>query len=183
MCVYFVAMLCAGRFGLGWAHDIFKFARHMLMHFHAYIPSFFSILILLLLVLFWLSLSLSLSFLRWSALWHLNAILLRPKTLCVLGHFLPLTLHLLLYDFVMIKPKRTFQRTFVDEAFIWNAISFCWTFLTLTYPLSFIVGVRSHFMTSRSLVHPWSYRSFTPLCTESILLYLISSLAFEVCIL
>ena len=100
------------------------------------------------------SFSLSLSFLRWSALWHLNAILLRPKTLCVLGHFLPLTLHLLLYDFVMIKPERTFQRTFVDEAFIWNATSFCWTFLTLTYPLSFIVGVRSHFMTSRSLVHP-----------------------------
>ena len=100
------------------------------------------------------SLSPSLSFLGYFALWHPNASPLHPKTLCVLVHFLPLTLHLLLYDFVMIKPKRTFQRTFVDGAFIWNATSFCWTFLTLTYPLSFIVGVRSHFMTSRSLVHP-----------------------------
>ena len=45
MCVYFVAMLCASRFGLGWAHDVFKFARHMLMHFHAYVPSFLYILI------------------------------------------------------------------------------------------------------------------------------------------
>ena len=31
---------------------------------------------------------------------------------------------------------------------------------------------------SRSI--PWSYRSFTPTCTESTLLYLISSLTFEV---
>ena len=54
-------------------------------------------------------------------------------------------------------------------------------FLTLTYPLSFIVGVGSHFVTSWSLVLPWSYRSFTQICTKSILQYLISSLAFEVC--
>ena len=45
MCVYFVAMLCAGRFGLGWAHDIFKFACYMFMHFHAYVPLSFYILI------------------------------------------------------------------------------------------------------------------------------------------
>ena len=33
------AMLCAGRFGLGWAHDEFIFACHMFMHSHAYVPS------------------------------------------------------------------------------------------------------------------------------------------------
>ena len=33
MCVSFVAMICVGRFGLGWAHDLFTFARYMFMHF------------------------------------------------------------------------------------------------------------------------------------------------------
>ena len=66
MYVYFVAMMCADRFGLGWAHDTFKFAYHMLMHFHAYVPSF-----ILYILIYWLcwyfstslspSLSLSLS--------------------------------------------------------------------------------------------------------------------------
>ena len=172
--------LCALKFGLGWAHDVFKFTCHMLMHFHTYIPSFLFILILIVLVLFFMSLFLPLSFFRLVASWHLNESPLCPKTLCVLGHLLPLTLHLLLYGSMMIKPKRTFQRTFVDEAFIWNATSFCQTFLTLACPLSFIVGVGSHFVTSWSIVPPWSYRIFTPICTKSILLYLISSLAFEV---
>ena len=45
MCVYFVAMLCANSFGLGWAHDVFKFAHHMLIHFNANVPSFLYILI------------------------------------------------------------------------------------------------------------------------------------------
>ena len=60
MYVYFVAMMCANRFGLGWAHDTFKFAYHMLMHSHAYVPSF--ILILILLVVFCVFLSLPLPF-------------------------------------------------------------------------------------------------------------------------
>ena len=33
MCDYYVEMLCAGRFGLGRAHDSFNVAYHMLMHF------------------------------------------------------------------------------------------------------------------------------------------------------
>ena len=61
MCVYFVAMLCAGRFVLGWAHDAFKFACHMFMHFHAYVPYYFYLLILKLLGAF-LIVSLSLSY-------------------------------------------------------------------------------------------------------------------------
>ena len=174
MCDIYVVLLCAGRFGLGWAHDVFKFARHMLMHFHAYVPSFSYILIYSVLVLFWLFLSLSLHSCVNLLLWHLNANLL------YLGHLLPLTLHHPLFGFVMRTLERTSWKTFVNETFIQNVMSFCQTFLTLTYPLSFTVGVGSHFVTSRSLVPPWSYRSFTPICTESILQYLISSLAFEV---
>ena len=45
MCDYYVKLLCAGRFGLGWAHDVFKFVCHMFMHFHAYVPSIFYILL------------------------------------------------------------------------------------------------------------------------------------------
>ena len=60
MCVYFVAMLCANRFGLGWAHDAFIFTCHMFMHFHVYVRTFkfLHLLYCVLLVLFWLSLSL-----------------------------------------------------------------------------------------------------------------------------
>ena len=50
--------LCASRFGLGWAYDAFYFARHMFMHFHAYVPYIQYISIYLnYLELFWLSLS------------------------------------------------------------------------------------------------------------------------------
>ena len=54
--------LCADRIGLGWAHDVFTIAYHMLMHFHAYVPYILYILIYWLwLVLFSLSLSFSIS--------------------------------------------------------------------------------------------------------------------------
>ena len=59
MCFIYVELLCAVRFGLGWALDDFYVAYHMLMHFHAYIPLFLYILILICLVLFCVSLSLS----------------------------------------------------------------------------------------------------------------------------
>ena len=50
--------LCAGRFGLGWAHNAFYFACHMFMHFHACVPYIQYISIYLnCLELFWLSLS------------------------------------------------------------------------------------------------------------------------------
>ena len=41
MCAIYVELLCAVRFGLGWAHDAFYVAYHMLMHFHAYVPILF----------------------------------------------------------------------------------------------------------------------------------------------
>ena len=139
---------------------------------------------ILLLVLFWFSLFLSLSLSCVSLLlWHLNANVLHPWTLCILGHLLPLILHHLLFGFVMRTLIKTSRRTFVDEAFIRNAMSFCQTFLTLTYPLSFTVGVGSHFVASRSFVPSCLYKSFISIYMESILQYLISFLAFEVCAL
>ena len=183
MCVYLVAMLCASRFELGWAHDAFIFACHMFMHSHAYVPSILYILLNLLLVLFWLSLSLSLSTLV--ASWHLNVSLLCPGTLFVLGHLLlllRLTPLLLTSSFVMRRPNQTCWRTFHDATFIWNARSFCQISLTLTYPLSSTVGVGSHFMASRSHALPWSYRSSTPICTDLITLHLFLSLASKVCV-
>ena len=58
-------------------------------------------------------------------LWHLNTNVLRPRTLYVLGHLLPLTLHLLLFGSMIRMLERTFRRTFVLKAFIRNATSFC----------------------------------------------------------
>ena len=101
--------------------------------------------------------------------WHLNVSLLHPRTLFVSRHPLLLTLLPLLFSFVMKKPDKTFRRTFLDETFIRNAKSFCRTSLTLTYPLSFTVGVGSHCMTSRSLVHPYRFRSSTPTCMDLII--------------
>ena len=50
--------LCAGRIGLGWAHDVFTITYHMLVHFHAYVLYILYILIYwLCLVLFYLFLS------------------------------------------------------------------------------------------------------------------------------
>ena len=171
MCVYFVALMCASRFGLGWAHDTFFVAYHMLMHFHAYVSSYIFIFILILLVLFCVFLSLPLSFVSCSMVPKRKSTPsqnpLHPKTLFDLGHLLLLTPLLLTYGSVMIKPVRTFWRTFLDEAFIWNAKSFYWIFLILMFPLSSTIGVGSHCVASRSLVPPWSYRSFTPTCTDS----------------
>ena len=131
-------------------------------HIHAFFMhmylQFFVFLYIVLLVLFLLSLSLSL-FLPISLFLALvysmapNANPLHPRTLFILGHpLLLLTLHLLTYDLVMIKPERTFQRTFLNEAFIQNTKSFYRIFPILTYPLSSIVGVGGHYVTSQSLV-------------------------------
>ena len=119
-------------------------------------------------------------FLLLVALWHLNENPLHPKTLFILGHPLLLTPLLLTYGSTMIKPIRTFRRTFLDESFIRNAKSFYQIFPLLTFPLSSTIGVKSHYMASSSLVPLWSYRSFTPTCTDLILQYLILSFAFEV---
>ena len=113
--------------------------------------------------------------------WHRNVNLLRPRTLCVLGPLLHLLiLLLLLFGSLMRMPERNYRRTFLDAVFIWNVESFWWTSSTLTYPMSFIVEVGSHYVTSRSLILPCWSRSFTPTCMELILQYLSFILTFEV---
>ena len=101
---------------------------------------------------FFLSLFLSLV-----ALWQLNGNLLRPGTLFILGQLLLLPLlilHHLTLGSMMIKPIRTFWRTFHDVTFIQNAKSFYQIFPILTFPLSSTVGVGSYCMASWSLVLP-----------------------------
>ena len=130
------------------------------------------------LVLFYVSLSLS--FFRIVCAWHPSVKLLCPRTLFVLGHHLLLILPLFMLGSVMIKLVKTFRRNFLGMAFIQNARSSFRIFLIMTYPLSFTVGVRSPFVTSRSAVPPWSYRSFILICMDLITLYLAFSLLFEV---
>ena len=99
--------------------------------------------------------------------------------------FIPMPLRLLilplfLFGSMMMMPTRHSRRTFLDEAFIWNANSYYQTLSTLTFPLSFTVGNGSHCVTSRSHVLSCWSRSFTPTCTGYIVQYLSFSLALEV---
>ena len=152
-CVLYMLSRCV-LLGLDQAEAMMYLSLHVTcscIFIHTYLHFFIFLYTAIIGTFLIVSLSLSL-FLALVCSCHLNANLLHPRTLCVLGHLLLLTLHLLLYGSMMIKLERTFQRTFVDEVFIRNAMSFCRTFPTLTYPLSFIVGVGSHFVTSRSLV-------------------------------
>ena len=128
----------------------------MLMHFHAYVLYILYIFVYLNCFGTFLSVSFSPphSPIYVSASWHQNISLLCPRTLFVPGHlFLLLILLPHMFGFVMKMPKRTSLRTSLDEAFIRNTKSFYWTSPTLTYPLSFTVGVGSHCVTSQSLVH------------------------------
>ena len=113
-------------------------------------------------------------------LWHLNSSLLHLGILFIPGHPLHLILLLHLFGFMMRMPERLSGRTFLDEAFILNAKSSWRTSPTLTYPLSFTIGVGSHCVTSRSHVYLCRSKSFTPTYMDLIFQYLISSLVFEV---
>ena len=88
-----------------------------------------------------------------------------------------------LFGSVMRRPNHTSLRTSLDEAFIWNAKSFCRISPTLTYPLSFIVRVGDHCVTSRSLVYLCLSRSFTLTCMDLIIQYPFLLLVFEVRVL
>ena len=129
-------------------------------HVHAFscIHSFYSLyfdMFLLLRTFMIVSFSLSLFSVCVSLLlWHPNTNILRPKTLFVPGHPLLLILHHLMSDSMMRRPNQTSLRTLPDEAFILNAKSSCRTSPTLTFPLSSTVGNGSHYVTSRSPVHP-----------------------------
>ena len=87
---------------------------------------------------------------------------------------------LFLFGSVMMMPTRQSQKTFLDDVFIRNVKSFWRTLPTLTYPLSFTVGNRSHCVTFWSFVLSCLSRSCTPICTGLIVQYLFSLLVFEV---
>ena len=150
MCVYFVAMMCAGRFGLGWAYDCFLVCMsyiHAFSCIHNLISLYSYILMCLVFFSLCVCLSLSPSFFRLVASWHLNENLFHPKILFVLGHpLLPLIPLILLFGSVM----RRLIRTSLDEAFIWNGKSSYQIFPILTYPLSSTIGVGSHCVASQS---------------------------------
>ena len=133
----------------------FSFACYMFMHSNAHVLSFRYFFIFLNCFETFLSVSIfPHSLVYVSASWHQNVNLLRPRTLYVLGHLLLLIPPRLLFGSMMSKHERTSQRTSLDEVFIQNAKSFFRTSPTLTYPLSFTVGVASHYVTSRSPIHP-----------------------------
>ena len=140
--------------------DLAEFMMHLYLHvtcscifMHTYLQvSIFFILYLLgAFLTFFLSLSLSLSFTLVTS-WHLHVNPLCPGTLFVPRHLLLLRLFLtplhLAYGSVIRRPNQTSRRTFHDVAFIRNVKSFCQISLTLTYPLSSTVGVRSHYVAS-----------------------------------
>ena len=119
-----------------------------------------SIFVILYLVGAFLIVSLSPSpslFLTLVASWHLNVNPFHPETLFVPGlllFLLLLTPLSLTYGSVMKRPNRTSRKTFHDVAFIRNAKSFYQISLTLTYSLSFTIGVRSHYVAPRSRALP-----------------------------
>ena len=121
MCVYSIAMMCVGRFGLGWAHNAFIFTCHMFMHFHAYVPSSFYIFYIVSCWFFSDCLSLPLSlFLTLVALWYLNVNLFRLGTFFILGASFssspsdPILFHIQFHD---EKAKSNFL-----ENFSWRSI-------------------------------------------------------------
>ena len=118
-----------------------------------------------------LSLSLSLSLSRIDCVWQLRANLLPLGILLVLG-FLLLIHPFFMFSFVIGRPNRTSLRTLRNMAFIRSAMLFCRTFSTLLYSMSFILGDGNLF-----LRYPWDvlsclYRSFTPIYTVLVPLYL-----------
>uniref|UniRef100_A0A7N2KQU5 Uncharacterized protein n=1 Tax=Quercus lobata TaxID=97700 RepID=A0A7N2KQU5_QUELO len=81
---------------------------------------------------------------RSSAAASVEAFFARHLTFFVLGHPLHLILLLHLFGSVMRMPERPSWRTFLDKAFVLNAKSSWRTSPTLTYSMSFKVGVGSY---------------------------------------
>ena len=150
-CVFTLLQTCV-LVGLDWVVPMMQLLLHVTFYAFSCIHTSYSIhfhIILLLGSFLIVSFSLSLSSVCVSLLlWHPNTNLLHPRTLFIPGHPLLLILRLFLSSSVMRMPNRISLRTSLDKAFIWNAKSFCRTSPTLTYPLSFIVGVGSHCVTS-----------------------------------
>ena len=174
--------LCADRFGLRWAHDAICFACHMFMHFPC-ICTLLSILVIFELLGTFLIVFLSRPLVLFTLVMSMT-----PKHKSTSARN-PLhsgassssdSAPLSLFGSVMMMPTRHSRSTFLNEAFIQNAKSFCRTLPTPTFPLSFTVGDGSHCVMSRSYVLLCLSRSFTPTCMGLIVQYLSFSLAFEI---
>ena len=150
-CVLYMLKLCV-LIGLDWVELMMLILLHVTCSciFYAYIPffSYFDIDIV------WYSLSLSLSLSLIVCTWHPSAKLLHLGTLFVPRHHLLLILAFFMSGSVIIKPVRTFPRTFLGVAFTRNTRSFFLTSPILTFPLSFTIGVRGPFVISRLVVPP-----------------------------
>ena len=168
-CVFDCWKLCAARFGLGWTHDAISFSTsHVHVYFMHTYPLFY-------IYLFWVvivcSLSLSPSWIDYA--WHPSTNLLWFGTLFIPGHYLLLLIFpFFTFGSAMKRPIKTSLRTFLNVAFIWSAMWFCWILPTLLYSMSFTLRDGNLFVR-----YPWgvpscSYKSFTPICTVSIPLYL-----------
>ena len=119
--IHFRCMLymlsCCVLVGLDWVEPMMYLHLHIIcscIRTFIFLYSYILCVGTFLIVSLSLSLSLSLHSCVSLLLWHLNPNLLRPRTLCVLGQLLPLTLHHILFSSMMMKPKRTSWRTFVN---------------------------------------------------------------------
>ena len=111
--------------------------------------------------------------------WHPSPKQFRPRTLFVPRHHLLIPL-LYMSSSKIRKLIKTSLRTSPNVAFIWNATLSYRNLPILLYPLSFTIRVRNLYVRYPWVVPPWSYRSFTPICTILILLCLGLLLLFEV---
>ena len=181
MCAIYVELLCAVRFGLSWAHDSFfclhitwsSIFMHMYLHFSIflYIDVFGAFLRVSLSPSLFLSVSCIMAPKRKSTQSQ-NPLRSGASSSSNLAPS-----HVWFHD---DKAQKDFLENFCRRGIHSECQVILSDFLILTYPLSFTIGVGGHYVTFRSLVPPCLYKSFTPICMESILLYLISSLMFEV---
>ena len=115
-----------------------------------------------------LSLSLSLSLSRLVSLsWHLkNLFHLKTRFIVVL------LLSMILFSSMMRRHEMSSLRTSLTGWFIWNVGSFCLTSQKLLYSVRLPFKDGLLYVRNPRGVMTCSYRSFTPTCMSSILLYL-----------
>ena len=142
-------------------------------HVHAFscISHFFSFLVPCLLL--WLCFSLLyLSRLVFFS-WHLKSLFhLKTQFVVVLLLLLLLLFLLSLFDSMIRRHEMTSLRTFLTRRFIQNAKSFCLISQTLLHLVHLALKDGLLYVRNPRGVPTCSYKSFTPTCTPSILLYL-----------
>ena len=133
------------------------------MHYTFLFPSFLCLIVSVVFLFFFLSHLISLS-------WHLKILfLLKTRFVVVPLHLL---FPLILFGSMIRRHVMTALRTFMTGRFIRNARSFCLISQALLYPVLLALGDELLFVRNPRGVLACSYRSFTPICTPSIPLYL-----------